>query len=80
MLHLIQIINHMLYTLEYTEDEIRSMLDEAKEGSLPLEILLDSVNLDASEEQLKRLYAALPRWESALFVVQQRGMVENEKI
>lgn len=74
MLHLIQLMNHMMNTLEYSVPEIQDIFSKSAAGELPLELILDSVNMEVKGNQLERMYRALPRWESALSVVQLRTM------
>jgi hypothetical protein len=72
MLHLMQVIVYMLNTLEYTEDEIKSHFEAVLSGEITTVELLDIIGMDATDLQLARLEAALPKWHSALAVLKMK--------
>jgi hypothetical protein len=75
MLHIMQILNHMLYRLEYSEEEIRATFRDILNEELTVEELMDSIGLEfGNQHQMDRIKDKLPRWESALKVIQMRGL------
>lgn len=73
MLHLIQIMNHMLTKLEYTPDEVRAHFEGVQSGQITIASLLDVIGLEpANEQQIERIKKSFPRWPSALEVTLMR--------
>lgn len=74
MLTLIQLINHMSTTLEYTDDEIASYFESILQGDLSLEDLMNSVNVETPKAFILNIAKEkLPRWKDALEFVKLRN-------
>jgi hypothetical protein len=75
MLHLLQIINHMLTTLEYTVPEVEQHLKAVESREVTLAEFLDVVGVEVPTAiGLERLQSCIDRgvWRSALRVTELR--------
>ena len=72
MLALLQIINHMIVGLEYTENEVEAAFKSIQDGAMSLQDLLDSLNLELSPTNYMLAQTKIRRWPSALHVIKIR--------
>jgi hypothetical protein len=75
MIRLMQVINHMLINLEYTEAEVIEHLKAVQYGDLTFEELLDALNLTSTSKTLDERasqHIKSGKWASALAVTKLR--------
>lgn len=73
MLHIIQLINHMLTRLEYEVSEVEEIFSQVESGAVTVEELIDVMLLEPlNQSAVARFYKSLPRWRSALAVVKMK--------
>ena len=75
MLALIQIINHMLVQLEYTETEVTAIFESVEAHEVGFQDMLDTLNLELSPTMLQLATAKLNKWPSALAILKMRNEV-----
>lgn len=74
MLSLLQIINHMLVNLEYSVSDIDDTFTAIINKDFSVEELLDVVGMEiAHPAVLERLKNAIPKYESALKIIELRN-------
>lgn len=78
MLRLIQIVNHMLVYLEYSETEVQQAFEAIESGELSYDQLLDIINVVPSEAQDERAILKLDKWPSALEFVSNALIINSE--
>lgn len=67
MLHLIQIMNHMLFNLDYSVDEVRDIFFRLQSDQTTIHELIYAIGLKPlTTHQVMRIEAVLPKWQSAL--------------
>lgn len=74
MLALIQIINHMVTRLEYSDLEIDDAFTQVVNGDETVGTLLDALNLELSPTSLQLAQEKVGRWESAFVAATGRNI------
>lgn len=72
MLHLIQVINYMINTLEYGPDEVKDHFEAVLSGQITATELLEVLGLELSESAMVRFETAMPKYKSALAVINMK--------
>ena len=72
MLQLLQIINHMLVNLDYSVEEVDDIFNRTLKGEYDLEVVLESIGVEATESQYIYIYESLPKYKSALHITALR--------
>lgn len=69
MLALLQIITHMMVTLEYNELEVDEAFTAIVNGDETIDTLCNALNLDMSKTMRQLAQGKVKRWESVVILV-----------
>lgn len=72
MIQLLQVINYMIGTLEYTESDVKDIMFQIENGEISWEDLFDCLNLELNPNMIQHLERSESKWDSALHVIKMR--------